>query len=110
MKNYVFTIMMIIIICYIVSSVRKNELSIKESFLWTIGGIVGLIFSIFPKGFDGLAKILGIDYPPSLLFLIFIIFLLLLNFRYSKMISIQQVKINELSQQIAIIKEKIRKK
>ena len=110
MKNYVFIIIMVIIICYIVSSVRKNKLSIKESFLWTMGGIVGLIFSIFPKILDGLAEILGIDYPPSLLFLIFIIFLLLLNFRYSKIFSVQQIKINELSQQIAIIKEKIGKK
>ena len=90
---------------YIISEVRKKKFSIKESFWWFVASVVMLLLSIFPYSINWLAKIFGVEYPPSLLFVFCIIFLTFINFRNSKKIAEQQEKIIELAQQVSILKE-----
>ena len=52
-------------------------------------------------------KKIGVDYPPSLLFVLCIIFLLFINFRNSRRIAELQMKVVELGQELAIVKEKV---
>ena len=87
MNNIYFIIICIFILLYVVNSVRKKTFSIKESFWWFVGAIVMLFLAIFPYSIDWFAKKLNISYPPSLLFIIGIVFLLFQNFRDSKRIS-----------------------
>ena len=109
MNNIIFIIISIIALLYVVNSVRKNDFSIKESFWWFVGSIIMLLLSIFPYSLDNIAGKLNIDYPPSLLFLICIIFLLFQNFRSTKKISDLQIKIVELAEELAIVKNKVSK-
>ena len=106
MKNFYFIILAIIIIIYILISVRKNNLSIRTSFLWILASIVMLILAIFPTSLDWLAKILGISYPPALFLTLCIVFLLVQNFNFSKKIFNLTEKITYLSQEISILKSK----
>lgn len=99
-----FIILSIIAIIIVVVNIKKKNFSIQESFWWMVGSIAMLILSIFPGIIDGLAGLLHINYPPSLLFVISIIFLLFIVFRNSKRISKQQEKIVELAQQLALVK------
>lgn len=108
MNNIYFVIISVIVLLYVVNIVRKKQFSIKESFWWFIGAIVMLILSIFPYSIDYFAKELNIHYSPSLLFVICIVFLLFINFRNSKRISELQMKVVELGQELAIVKEKVR--
>ncbi|MBR2246589.1 MAG: DUF2304 domain-containing protein [Bacilli bacterium] len=103
---FVFIAIAVIIIIFIASSVKKSRLSIKESFWWMIGSIFMLILSIFPGLVNWAAKIFGVSYPPTILFVFCILFLIYMVFRNSKRIAVQQEKIVELSQQIAILKNK----
>mgnify|MGYP001021397158 CR=1 FL=1 len=103
MNNILFTILGIIAILHIIYSVRKGRLSIVESFFWIIGGIAILILSIFPLILDKLSELVGIDYPPSLLFLLCTLFLIFMNFRASQNQAVQQEKIIELAQRIALL-------
>lgn len=109
MKRIYFVIIALISIIYVVSVVRKNKFSIKESFYWFIGSLLMLVLAIFPKILDNVATFIGVSYAPSLLFVLCIIFLLFINFRNSKRIAEQQEKIIELGQNIAILKEKNKK-
>lgn len=109
MKNIYFIVLAILIIIYIVFSVKKSKLSIKESFWWVIGALCVLILSIFPKMFDFISIKIGVSYPPSLFFVISILFLCFMIYRNSKRIAEQQEKIIELGQQVAILKEKTKK-
>lgn len=106
MKRSYFIIIAILSTYYIIREVRKKRFSIKESFWWMIASLVMIFLSIFPHTIDKLAKLFGVDYPPSLFFVICIIFLVLMIFRNSKRISEQQIKITELAQNLAILKEK----
>lgn len=105
MKKIYFIIIAIICMIYIIGEVRKKKFSIKESFWWFAASIVMLFLSIFPYSINWLAKIFGVEYPPSLFFVFCIIFLTFINFRNSKKIAEQQEKIIELAQQVSILKE-----
>ena len=106
MKKIYFIIVAIIAMIYVITEVKKGKFSIKESFWWIISSIIMLFLSIFPYSINWIAKIFGVEYPPSLFFVFCIIFLVLINFKNSKKISEQQIKITELAQQLTILKEK----
>ncbi|MBR3362483.1 MAG: DUF2304 domain-containing protein [Bacilli bacterium] len=110
MKNSIFIFLSVFVLIYIINSVRKKNVSIKESFWWFILSIIMLILSIFPYSIDYFAKMFNISYPPSLLFILCIIFLVFMCFRDGKRISELQLKIVDLSQELAILKEKINRK
>lgn len=110
MNNIYFIIFSIIIILYVVNIVRKKMFSIKESFWWIVASVLMLILSIFPYSIDFLAKELNVAYPPSLFFVICILFLLFINFRNSKRIAELQTKVIELGQELSILKSKNNKK
>ena len=104
MKNIYFIIISLVCMFYIIYEVRKKNFSIKESFWWIIASIIMLLLAIFPYSIDWLANKLGIAYPPSLLFVFCIIFLVFINFRNSKKIALQNEKIIELAQNLSILK------
>lgn len=109
MNNIYFIIISIIVLLYVINIVRKKQFSIKESFWWVLSAIIMLLLSIFPYSIDWVAKRLNISYSPSLLFVICVIFLLFINFRNSRKISELQMKVVELGQELAIVKEKTKK-
>jgi hypothetical protein len=108
MTNIYFIILALIAFIYIIHEIRKRKFSIKESFWWVVAAIVMLFLAIFPYSINNLAKFLNIDYPPSLLFVLCIVFLVFINFKNSKKIAEQQEKIIELAQELAIIKARIK--
>lgn len=110
MKNIYFIILSILVIIYIVHEVMKRKFSIAESFLWIIGCIIMLILSIWPHIIDWFAIKLNIAYPPSLFFVICIVFLILMLFRDSKRIASQNEKIIELEQHVANLEFENKKK
>lgn len=109
MKNGYFIVVILVMIIYIFNSVLKSSMSVKESFFWLIGSILALCLAIFPKSIDFIAAFLGVSYPPTILLVVCIIFLLFMNFRDSKRIASQHEKIIELAEQIAIINNLIKK-
>lgn len=107
MNNLYFIILAIIVIIYVFYIVRKKQFSIKESFWWMMASIIMLILAIYPYAIDRFASYLNISYPPSLLFVLCIIFLLFILFRNSRKIFELQLKVIELGQEVAVLKEKV---
>ncbi len=105
MKNIYFVVLSLIVIGYILGSVRKGNLSVKNSFIWVIASLIMLILSIFPYSIDWLAKLLNISYPPALFLTLAIIFLIVIDFNYSKKVAKLEEKIIDLAQEISILKE-----
>lgn len=104
MKNIYFIILSAIVIVYMFLSIRKNKLSVSNSFLWIVFCIGLLILSIFPKSLDWLAKIVGISYPPALFLTIAVVILFVINFSYSKKIEELEKKVIDLAQELSIVK------
>ena len=110
MKNIYFIVASILSFIYVISIVKKKKFSIKESFWWVFLSVVMILLSIFPHSIDWFAEKLNISYPPSLLFVFCIIFLIFVNFRDSRRISELQLKVTDLSQELAVLKEKVNRK
>ena len=110
MKNIYFVILALAILVYMIQSIRKNSLSVKTSFWWIIGSILILVLAIWPKSIDWFAVMLGIDYPPALFLTLCVVFLFIVDFKYSKKIQEQQDKITDLAQELSIVKEKLNDK
>lgn len=105
MKNIYFVILSVTIILYILYSIRKGQLSVKASFCWMLAALVMLILSIFPYSIDWLAEQLNVSYGPTLLLTISVVFLIILDFNFSKKIAKQQEKIIDLAQEVSLLKE-----
>lgn len=107
MNNIYFIILSIVVIIYVFNIVRQKQFSIKESFWWMFASLIMLFLSIFPYSIDWFASALGIAYPPSLLFVLCIVFLLFILFRNSRKIFELQMRVIEMGQEMAILKEKV---
>lgn len=106
MKNIYFVILSILIILYMIISIRKNKLSVSNSFIWIVFCIALIILSIFPKSLDWLAGLVGIEYPPALFLTIAVVILFIMNFIYSKKIELLNKKVIDLAQELSIVIEK----
>ena len=105
MKNIYFIIIAVAVIIYILYSIRKGQLSVATSFCWMLAALVMLILSIFPYSIDWIAEKLKVSYAPTLLLTAAVVFLVILNFNFSKKIAKLQEKITDLAQEVSILKE-----
>lgn len=110
MNRGFFIVIGILALLYVVHVVRKNKLSIKESFWWFIGAVAMLLLAIFPQVLDWAAFSLGISYPPALLLTLCVIFLLFILFKDGRRIAKLQTQNLELEQQVALIKNRLEQK
>ena len=104
MHNIYFIIFALLIILYIFYSIRKNKLSIANSFIWIVFCIILLVLSIWPTSLDWLANVLGIAYPPALFLTIAVVILFVMNFVQSKKIEDLHKKVIDLGQELSILK------
>lgn len=97
----------LLVMIYVYKKVAKNKMAEKESFFWIIGSIMIFLLSLFPQIIDFIADKLHIYYPPSMLFMIGIIFTLILVFRLTIYVSILRQEVRELAQRNAILEKKL---
>jgi len=83
--------------------VRRRRLKEEYSLLWLLTAVVLLALSLWSSSLDLIAKIVGIFYPPTALFVVGFGFVLLLLLYFSTIISRLSGENNNLTQQIAIL-------
>lgn len=81
----------------------SGKMSERASLPWIACSLLVISLSIYPYSIDKIAGLMNIDYPPTLLFLISILIILLLLLYQAIHISILHNKIRELTQTISII-------
>lgn len=80
----------------------KKRISERNSLLWIFGVICTFTLSVFPRLLDIIARFVGIEYPPTLLFLLSILILLLICLYHSIQISVMNDRLKQLTQQVAL--------
>jgi hypothetical protein len=79
MKSYQITVLVMAVglavgILYLV---RRDHIYIRQGFFWIVVAIVSLGLGVWPTFIDLAGEVLGVAYPPTLLFLVAIIVLML---------------------------------
>ncbi len=87
--------------------IRRGSLKEKYSLLWLLSGGVLLIFSSSRDLLGYVSHLLGIFYPPSLLFLVAFLFLLLITLHFSVVISGLYEQNKQLAQEVALLRQQI---
>ena len=93
----------LVLVLFVVEAIRRSHLNARYAILWLGSGSVLLIFSLYRPLLDWSAEILGISYPPSLLFGLAFLFLLMIVLHYSLVISSHRDSIRRLAQTIALL-------
>ena len=94
------------LLLYILEMVRRRKLREEYSILWLAGSVVILVLSLKQGWLIGIAHAAGIAYPPSFLFLVGILFILLILIHFSIAISKLHQMNKKMAQEIALMKEK----
>ena len=97
------------LLLYILEMVRRRKLREEYSILWLAGSVVILVLSLKQGWLVGIAHAVGIAYPPSFLFLIGILFILLILIHFSIAISKLHLMNKRMAQELALLKEKAEK-
>lgn len=98
----------IVLFALVIDFIRRGLLKEKYSVLWLAASVVIASLSIKKELLDYLASIFGIAYPPSLLFIVAFIFVLLITLHFSVIISIQHEKNKRIVQELALLREALR--
>ena len=88
--------------------VRRRRLKEEYSLLWLLTAVVLLALSLWRSSLDVMAKLMGIFYPPTALFVVGFGFVLLLLLYFSTIISKLSGENNRLTQRLAVLDWRVR--
>src|SRR5271169_6691711 len=91
----------------VIELIRRGRLKERYSLLWLLAGAVLLLLSSSRNALEFIARHVGIFYPPSFLFLIAFLFLLLITLHFSVVISGLTEKSKKLAQEIALLRQEL---
>jgi hypothetical protein len=100
--NFVF-------IAYIARLITKGKLREEYAIVWCLCTFVLILFSFWTGGLALMSKIFGVFDPPNLVFTAFIFIILIYLLHLSVVSSKSHHSITRLTQELALMKEKMRK-
>jgi hypothetical protein len=103
------TIASLILLFGVLELVRRRRLREKYALLWILTAVVLLILSVWRGAVSGIATALGVSYGPTVLFAVGALFILVVLLHYSTVISALTDRTVVLSQQLAMLEERLRR-
>jgi hypothetical protein len=88
--------------------VRRKHLREKYSILWLVIFIAMILFSLSGHLIDRVAQYIGVGYPPSIIFIAGIFFLIMLMLMISVIVSHQTDRIISTNQSVALLEQRIK--
>jgi hypothetical protein len=88
--------------------IRGRRLQERYALLWLVTGFVILVLAVWRDALRLVAEQLGIAYPPSALFVVGFLFILVVLLHYSTVISELAERNVRLAQDIALLEERLR--
>lgn len=97
----------VLFMLFIFRLIIKGKLREEYSIVWILCTAVLLLFSIWREGLDVMARLLGVIYAPSLIFMAALFAIVIFLVHLSVVNSKQQKQIKDLAQEMALLKEKL---
>jgi hypothetical protein len=95
------------VLVVVIELIRRGRLKEKYSLLWLFAGSCLLLFSLSRDLLEYVSRLLGIYYPPSLLFLLAFLFLLLITLHFSVVLSGLSEQNKQLAQELALLRQEM---
>jgi hypothetical protein len=97
----------VILLLVILELIRSRRLQERYSLLWLLTGLVILVLALWRGALGTLSDAVGIHYPPSALFVIGSVFILLVLLHYSTVISDLSERNTKLAQRLALLETRL---
>jgi len=98
----------LLFVFYISRLIIKNRLREEYAIIWSVCTLIIIVFSVWRDGLAIMSKLFGVYEPPNLVFTAFIFVILVYLLHLSVVNSKLQRNVNSLSQEIALMKEKLK--
>jgi hypothetical protein len=106
--SVVAAIAAVLFLLVIFELIRNRRLQERYALLWLVTGGVILLLSVWRDALRLVAEQIGIAYPPSALFVVGFLFILVVLLHYSTVISELSERNVLLAQDIALLEERVR--
>jgi hypothetical protein len=97
----------LLLLAVIFELIRTRRLQERYALLWLLTGSVALVLALWRQGLGKLSDVLGVSYPPSMLFLATGIFVIVLLLHYSTVISRLSDQNRILAQRLALLEGRL---
>jgi hypothetical protein len=87
--------------------IRQGRLKERYALLWLLSGGILLLLSSSRDALEYISRSIGIFYPPSFLFLVAFLFLLLITLHFSVVISGLSEKSKKMAQELALLRQEL---
>lgn len=102
--NIFFLLIVVVMEVLVLAQVRNQKMKEKYAALWLIVGVIMIVLALFPKLLDALSRLVGIENPVNLLFLLAIIMLMGISLHLTLAISKITDDMRTLAEEVAIMK------
>jgi hypothetical protein len=96
-----------ILLLVIFELIRSRRLQERYALLWLLTGVVIFVFAVWRSLLGKASDLVGIAYPPSALFILASLFILLVLLHYSTVISRLSEQNTTLAQRLALLEQKL---
>jgi len=104
-RSVIFTVAAsIAALLLVLELVRRRRLREEYSLLWLATALSMLVVATWRDLLHGMADLVGIEYPPNLLFLLVALFVMLILLYFSTVITRLTQENKEIAQQVAILR------
>lgn len=94
-------------LAFVIELVRRRRLREEYSLLWLGTALVLLVLATSRPLLDSIAGLIGIFYPPSALFLVAIVFMLLILLHFSTVLTRLTQENKEIAQEMALLRQEL---
>jgi len=108
--TFVAALAVVIVLGSIIELIRRHRLQERYALLWILTGGVMLFFALWRSALDRLAELVGVAYPPSALFMVAGLFVLIVLLHFSTVLSRISEQNKTLAQRIALLEERLRER
>lgn len=103
----------LIVICLtffgvVIFMLRRDKLNLKYTLVWLLTSFVMLLFSVFPEIAFAISALIGIVEPVNAVFLFAVLFILLILFTFTIIITRVSARIRKLAQDAALLEARLR--
>ena len=96
----------LLLILLIVNFIRKEKIPIKDSLVWLFSGLVIILIGLIPEIFLKITNFIGFQLMSNMVIAVFILLIVVINLVFAVILSTQNKKIINLTQEISLLKGK----
>jgi hypothetical protein len=105
--SIVASIVALVLLFVILELIRSRRLQERYAILWLVTGMTILVLSVWRSALGGLSDAIGIAYPPTALFVLASLFILVVLLHYSTVISKVSEQNRVLAQRLALLENRV---